>query len=449
MHRRQLISALALFALAGSLPIVNAIGKQTVQVIIIGAGMAGLSAGRFLRSQGIQPLILEARPRLGGRIWTDRSLGTPIDLGAGWIHTPDGNPISALARQAGAKTFVTDDQSVIMFDSKGKRMADALVTAHDRQYTELLERIETLVEDLPRDIAFQEAIRRINPQILQNSAMQYRLSSYLEFTTGGTIDTLSAKSWNSDGEFAGADVILPNGYDAIVNLLAQGLTIQTGQVVQKVNYDQAKVRVTTNRGEFTADRVIVTVPLGVLQHKSISWQPALPPTLTKSIDRVGMGIVNKVALLFPTAFWDTTVQYFGFYSPVMGKYNYFLNTRTFSSANALITFALGNYGAQIESQSLRQIQGEVMSHLQLMFGSRIPQPSQMLVTKWGSDPFSRGAYSYAKVGVTNQDFQNLGAVVNDRLFFAGEHTHPTYRASVHGAYLSGQRSAQQVIDSLG
>lgn len=456
MQRRQLIYYLSLLALTSAV-VGTGIPKQapqpdatiSSQVIIIGAGMAGLSAGRFLQSQGIQPLILEARSRLGGRIWTDRSLGIPLDLGAAWIHTPDGNPISDLDNQVGAKTFETDEESLVTFDLQGRKLSDEVVTALETEYTDLLGQIETLLTNIPGDISIREAIGRINPQFLQNPAMQYHLSSSLEFTTGGAIDRLSARSWNSDREFTGADVILPNGYDQLVNWLAEGLNIQTGQVVQKVIYDRPTVQITTNQGQFTAEQVIITVPLGVLKQKSIDWQPALPENFTRSIDKVGMGVVNKVALLFPRAFWDREVQYYGFHSPVMGKYNFFLSALPFSGVNALVTFALGNYGAVLERQSPAQVQAEVMEHLKLMFGRSIPEPTQMLSTRWGSDPFSRGAYSYPQAGVTNQDFQALGAVVNDQLFFAGEHTHPDYRASVHGAYLSGQRAAQQVLDSLG
>lgn len=447
--RRHVIQWLGLLTLSTAAGMVIAQQSSPVKVVIIGAGVAGLSAAQFLKSQGIDALVLEGRNRIGGRIWTDRSFGIPMDMGASWIHGPDGkNPITPLARQAQAKTFTTNDDSLLYWNHQGKQVSDGQFAQDERAYAQLLEQIEKLAERLPTDITVAEAIRRINPQHLHNLAMQYRLTAYMEFDAGGPIEKLSAQYWNADEQFPGQDVLFPNGYDAVTNLLSQGLSIKTNHIVRSIVYAHRQVTVKTNQGDFAADRVIITLPLGVLKSGNVSFIPSLPKEMTRLIAKMEMGMVNKVALLFPRVFWDANKQYFGYESAIKGKYPYFLNARTFTAAPVLITFALGNYGLTMEQHSNQQIANDVMEHLRLMFGNHIPKPTQILVSRWTADPFALGAYSYPVVGVTNEDFTKLGQPVAGTLYFAGEHTQANYRATVHGAYLSGQRAAKQLLASL-
>ncbi|MEN9272309.1 MAG: FAD-dependent oxidoreductase, partial [Gloeomargarita sp. DG_1_5_bins_55] len=442
--RRQVISLLGWLTLSAAAGIVlrQKSSSSSAQVIVIGAGIAGLAAAQLLKSQGIDALVLEGRHRIGGRIWTDRSLGMPMDMGASWIHGPDGNnPITPLAHQARAQTFMTDENNLLYWDHRGNRVGEAQFAQDERAYEQLLEQIEKLAEQLPTDITIEQAIRRINPQQLQNLAMQYRLTAYMEFDTGGPIEKLSARYWQADENFPGNDVLFPAGYDAITNRLSRGLNIKTNHIVRRIEYAEHRVRITTDQGDFTAARALIALPLGVLKSGKVQFHPPLPDEMTRTLQKMAVGTVNKVALLFPSLFWDETTQYFGYESTVKGQYPYFLNARTFSPTPALITFGLGNYGLTMEQQTDPQIVSDVMAHLRIMFGKHIPNPTQVLVSRWTSDPFAGGAYSYAAVGVTNDDFTKLGQTVAGTLFFAGEHTHAKYRATVHGAYLSGQRAA--------
>lgn len=166
--------------------------------------------------------------------------------------------------------------------------------------------------------------------------------------------------------------------------------------------------------------------------------------MRRSMANLKMGPVNKVVLQFPRPFWDQTQQYFGYAHPEKGKYSYFLNARTFSDAPMLMTFGLGRAGLALEQQTEEAIASESMSVLRTLFGPNIPEVERLLVSRWTADPLSRGSYSYAAVGATPDDFTTLGRPAHGVLFFAGEHTHPTYRGTVHGAYLSGQRAAAQL-----
>ncbi|MFQ3581480.1 FAD-dependent oxidoreductase [Chloracidobacterium validum] len=418
------------------------------KVVVIGAGMAGLAAGRALADAGVEVKVLEARDYIGGRIHTDRSLGFPFDLGAAWIHGPEGNPITELATKAKGRMFVTDDESVLMYDSRGQVVDGPSMTKGERRYRDLVKRLEADAPKQTRDESVALALRRIAPEALADPLMRYFLSAYMEFDSGGSIERLSAAEWQNDEKYPGKDVLMIDGYDAVTNWLAQGLDIQTETIVASIAYDDEHVSVTDTHGEtYEADAAIVTLPLGVLQSGGVTFSPGLPARKREAIARVRVGVVNKVCLVFGQPHWDVKTQYFGFQSSVMGKYNYFLNTRTFCDVNALVTFAFDSYGRTFEQQSDAQITDDVMATLRTMFGD-VPAPERVLVTRWGSDAFARGAYSFASVGATRQDFESLAAPVGKRLRFAGEHTSAAYRGTVHGAYLSGLREATRIKQLL-
>lgn len=439
-------STLASCSQARSPQIQAAASDGTADVIIVGAGMAGLTAARQLQAAGLEVLVLEGRDRLGGRIWTDRSLGVPMDMGASWIHGPDGeNPITPLAKAVGARLFVTDDDSVILYDTEGKAISDRDLVASEGEYEWLLHRVAAYGERQDRDLNLAAAIQRVDANALNNPLLRYHLTSFLEFDAGGPLDQLSTWYWDQDEAFPGTDVLFPDGYDAVIDYLARDLPIYLQQGVEAISYDQSGVTISTNQGEFSADAAVITLPLGVLQAGTVRFDPGLPNGMRQAMGRLKMGMINKVVLTYPRAFWDETLQYFGYTDPDRGKYSYFLNARTFSPAHALMTFGLGNYGLKMESQGDEAIAADVQQTLKRIFGGNIPEPEQVLVSRWTADPWAQGAYSYAAVGSRPADFNALGASVRDVLFFAGEHTIAKYRGTVHGAYLSGERAAKELL----
>jgi monoamine oxidase len=158
-----------------------------------------------------------------------------------------------------------------------------------------------------------------------------------------------------------------------------------------------------------------------------------------------MGQINKVFMIFDKAFWPTDTQYFGWQSPVRGRFNYFMNYRTFSDFNCLVTFGLGQQGAYVESLTEAQLIQEITPILRTVFGSSATTPRRAIRTGWNSDPFSLGAYSFAAVNASSQDHVTLAKPSSSRLLHAGEHTHELYRATVHGAFLTGEREARRII----
>ena len=167
-----------------------------------------------------------------------------------------------------------------------------------------------------------------------------------------------------------------------------------------------------------------------------------------AINNTNIGNVNKFLLVWNTPFWDTKLQYIGYTPDIKGKFNYFLNIKKFTPSNGLMTFAFGDYANLTESMSDSQIISEIMLHLKGIYGNGIPNPSNFLRTKWGQNINSYGTYSYATNNSTSADFDTLANAVDNKVFFAGEHTERDYRGTVHGAYLSGIREADKIINLL-
>lgn len=440
MRRREFLRALLATALAASVPLR---AQEASRVVVVGAGVAGLSAARVLAREGFRVTVLEGRQRVGGRVWTDRSLGMPIELGAGWIHGPKGNPITALAREIGAATFATLDSSTTLFAADGKKLSLAESDAE-------LDRINAMLEKFARgsaDISVLEAIQRQAPEMLKNPIARYELGSDTEFDYGAPLDKLSALYMDGGDDHYGDDVILPGGYDQIPKYLARGLNIKLGHKVSQIELSRDECRVTTAQGVFPADYVVLAVPLGVLKKGVIRFQPALPQRLVDSVRKIGMGLVNRVSLLFDRPFWDPKVQFYGFQTREMGQYPFHVNARTYGSKNVLTTFALGSYALEHERLSNAEIQARVLDVLKIGFGSKLPRPTKVLTTRWSQDPFTFGSYSYGALGSTFEDYKQFTHPVNDQLYFAGEHTISKYRATVHGAYLSGKRAAKQIMEA--
>ena len=419
---------------------INPIGKT---VLIIGAGIAGLAAAKKLKDKGFTVIVIESQEKIGGRLRTDRSLGIAFDEGASWIHGPNGNPITKLASQAGANTYLTDDDNLAVFDNNGTAYSETFL---DSQYTEFENALNAVLDAGTKQQSFQTIFNSLYPTQANNRLWKYMLSAYLEFDTGGDISKLSSKHFYDDEAFRGKDVIVTNGYDKVANLLGQGLDIRLNSRVTEINYTATKSLVKVNGNSIEADYVIVSVPLGVLKNNSISFQPSLPALKLSAIQNIQMGNVNKFLFIWNTPFWDTNIQYIGYTPDTKGKFNYFMNMMKFlPTINGLMTFAFGDYATVTETMTDDQINSEVMAQLKTIYGNSIPNPTTMLRTKWGQNINTFGAYSFATNGTTSADFDTMATEINNKLFFAGEHTERDYRGTVHGAYLSGIREADKII----
>ena len=417
-------------------------GPMQADVIVIGAGMAGLAAASQLAASGKSVIIVEGRERIGGRMWTDHALSMPLDMGASWIHGIKDNPLSALADRFGAKRVVTDYESIARYDFDGRALSEAESRNVDQSFETLMNKVYALQENLDTDISLQAAIDRS----LKNRprALEYAINTEIEHDYGADVSDLSLFEWDQDGEFFGDDVLFPNGYEQLVNGLAQGLDIRTATPVTQIDYADKTVRVLTERGAFRCQQAIVTLPLGVLQRGSVTFSPALPAQKQRAISRLKMGLLNKLYLKFPSVFWEDDVHLLGYISESKGQWCEWYNMHKYTGQPVLLGFNAGTYGAQIETQPDGAIVAGAMSVLRRIYGTKVPAPEGYSITRWMSDPFSFGSYSHIPPGASGADYVTLSRPVAQRLFFAGEATHRAYPGTVHGAYLSGLRAADEI-----
>jgi monoamine oxidase len=423
------------------------------KVLVVGAGIAGLAAARELRARGFGLTVLEARARLGGRIWTDRSLGRPIDLGASWIHGVLGNPLTGLAREFGITTSPTDFGDVTLYDAGGRPLPAGHAAAYRDERNRLFDDLQVYAESIDTDVSLAVGIQAILERRGLSAKEQQRFDwfvpGFIEADNAADVEDLSLFYSYEDERFGGEDRLILDGYHQFIQAFAQGLDIRLEHPVTRIDYSSANVKVETDQATFEADAVIVTVPLGVLKAGSIRFVPPLPERKQQAIERLGMGVLDKIVLQFPMApaDWPIETELIGYVSQTRREFPTFLNLYHHNQATILVGFVAGSFARAMEKQPDGDIIARVVGILRSIYGDTLPGPARAVITRWASDPFALGSYSYVPVGASGDDYQALERPVADRLFFAGEATIRPHPATVHGALLSGLREAER-IDNL-
>jgi len=415
------------------------------RIVIVGAGAAALAAADELQIRGFgNVVLLEARDRVGGRIWTSSiGDGIPVELGATWIHGVRGNPISDIVEANGIATAETDYDNAVLYDHDG-RPAEPIDPALWGQYMALA--YETPDASLADVFERFAATRGLSDD--ERRLWLHSLASMFSHEFGADISDLSILSYDGPSTFRGGDVVFPQGYSQIVDVLAAGRDIRLDHPVAGIDHSGPTVVVTTESGDrFEADRVVVTVPLGVLKASAISFVPALPPAMRDAIAALDMGILNRTVLLFDEPFWDRDTEWIGYAGERPGQWSETLNLYPYLARPVLAMFNPGSFGAETEQYSDAELTSRAVEALKAVFGD-VPEPVDAVSTRWGSDPWSWGSYSYLPVGVEFDIYRDMARPVGDRLFFAGEATHSRFPSTVHGALLSGRRAARQITGLL-
>jgi monoamine oxidase len=383
-----------------------------VRVIVVGAGIAGLAAARRLADEGVDVVVLEARDRIGGRIWTDRSLGRPIDLGAMWLEGTRGNPLAAIARRTRR------------FDYRLELYQDGVRLDADR--------IERLAARRIRDVR-SRSVRRDRPLAQAFPSLDPAVAWAVDWEVGSDdaedLDRLSLRGYVAEDEtygFRGPSRVFRDGFASIAERLARGLDLRLGHVVRRVSPEGVD--------GLRADRTIVTLPLGVLKAGDVRFDPPLPRRKREAIRRLGVGAADKVALRFRRPFWDD--------AEIIGCVG-----ATFPAwiplGDVLVLWCHGDRARAMERRPMREVVARAMADVRRIYPSA-PDPVGATRSRWGLDPFSRGAWSHLPLGATFDDFDALAEAVGP-LHFAGEATSRGNFSSANGAYLSGLRAAGEVI----
>lgn len=416
------------------------------KVVVVGAGISGLAAAKALANQGAEVVVVEARDRIGGRLYTDWSMGPPFEVGAGWIHGPeDANPSKQLADAVNAQYVTTEDDNLVVFNEEGYEIPWDDIEEINEDWYRALSRVDSELELNDRR-SLERAIRDLAPSALSDPGVRWALSAYTEFSKGAPIENLSAVYHDDDEVFDLPDVVVTTGYDELLKPIAEGLDIRLSTPVSGIAYGDDGATVTTSAGELSADYVICSVPLGVLKANKIAFAPPLPDDHRDNIDKLGFGSVTKIAFKFPEAFWDTETQYFGIMTEPKGRWNYWLSYRTFTDENILLGLSVGAYSPVADKMSDEEMTADALDVLRHVWEDAVPEPTQVLTTHWAVDPYSFGAYAYPTPGARPSQFDDMAEPVAGRIFLCGEHTIFDYAGTTHGAYMTGLRSAELVVE---
>lgn len=424
--------------------------KNSVYAIVIGAGVAGLSAARTLQKAGKSVIVLESRDRIGGRLWTDRKWeDTPMDMGAGWIEGIEENPVAEFAKKNKIKMTLSDDDNVVLYDLHGEEVSDEEFDALDDDYDKMMDAIDEKREKLKEDVSLGSLIEDYMDEMdfsdKERMKMRFYVSNTIESDYAADCSELSGKYWDSDDGFDGEDVIFLNGFDEVAQNLARNLDIRLEHIVEKISYDEGGVTVETDQGKFTGEIAVVTLPLGVLKKGTVEFEPSLPKRKQKAIDNLNMGVLDRLYLKFPKAFWSKEPELIHHYAKEKKDDLDIMNFYHFTDKPILLFFTSGNDALEKEAFSDKEIIKHAMKSLQKIYGKDIPEPIDYLRKSWGEDKFVYGSYSYIPVGASGDDHDILAESVDDVLFFAGEATTSDYSGTIVGAFISGQDAAEEIL----
>ncbi|CAF0964816.1 unnamed protein product [Rotaria sordida] len=326
----------------------------------------------------------------------------------------------------------------------------------EAQAGQLKEQIRLAEDNPPPRLYLSVADRRILDWHMAN----------LEFANAAPLNCLSLKYWDQDDEyeFTGCHLTVRNGYSILPLALCENQNIRLKRIVKKISYNKTGIEVSVENGEdaknemietYRAEAVLITVPLGVLKENVIIFDPPLPEDKQSAIDRVGFGNLNKVVLCFDKIFWDANHTLFAHVNASTSSRGELFLFWCFTKPPVLIALVAGDAANVVECATDDVIIGRTLVVLRNIFGSvTVPSPKESLVTRWKSDPFARGSYSYVAVGATGDDYDTLARPIQcpgdkiSRVYFAGEHTNRNYPATVHGSLLSGLREARRIADAF-
>lgn len=442
--------------------------SRKIDVIVIGAGVAGLAAAGELAVRGLTVSILEARERIGGRVFTERDpkLDFPIELGAEFIHgrSPE---IWRPLKKAKAEIMEVDGDDWCAFDRGLKKC----------NFFPQVEAILEKMDDSRPDESFADFLSRGFPNKgdAATEAAKKRASSYVSGFNAADPALVSVhwlvKEMRAEEKIEGdRSFRSANGYADLIGLLRQqieerGVRVHPGTMVHRVKWRSGRVSVATKsaRGtkDFVADRVLVTVPLGVLQAPSdavgfIEFSPSLSREKLEALHKLEMGKVVRIVLTFRERFWKKISpagrgkKNLGDMSFLLGEDDWFPTWwTTMPEKRPVITgWAPFRCAERLSGQNPDFVVQKGLQTLSKFLGVGIRELQDLLEQSyfhdWQSDPFSRGAYSYQKVGA-NGAAETLAASVDNTLFFAGEATDSANTGTVHGAIASGRRAAREIL----
>ncbi len=432
--------------------------NESFDVIVVGAGIAGLEAARSLSSRKINVLVVEARKRVGGRIytWHDKHSPIPIELGAEFVHGRPENTWQALTRANVHPSRVPDRQFV--FENGRIEGAKDLWSKLDSVFSRMR-------QERHRDRSFHDFLRRhasdVDPRLRALS------TQFVEGFNAARADRISVKALlraedSPDAVDVSQSFRLFAGYDALPKWMCAQLdpefaSVRLGMAVRSIRWRRGKVEVASATKKWQAARAVITLPLGVLKlparhPQAVVFAPSIKEKLD-AIERLEMGPVIRIILRFKERFWarDRRLAKMSFLHSLETPLRTWW-APTPSDAPLLTGWAGGAQAEPFAGRSSQHVFNAALDSLAVIFGKSRRDIARLVEDHyfhdWQSDPYSFGAYSYVPVGGLNAA-QRLARPLQRTLYFAGEATDTSGNTgTVNGAMATGSRAAEEILRDL-
>jgi monoamine oxidase len=428
ISRRGFLAGAATFGIAG-----RAFAAAEFDVAIVGAGAAGLAAAKELRKAGRSFVVLEARSRIGGRAYTDDTLGIPFDAGAQYIHWAERNPWKKIADELKVPLEEDTSSGIPVVFANGVRMPDDERARRRSAFSRIWQALEAGVS---ADRSFADAVKGASPEIVGAAG------GITQFALGEDPERVSIADY--DQLWAGDDYLVPGGYGALVTRWGADVPVRLSTPVSAIRWGGRGVVLETAAGSLTAGAAIVTAPIGVLKTGGIRFTPELPAPLQDAFDGLGMGAYTKLALKIDRARVEPleTTDYIELVDSSAVSFEFWPFGRDLClvmlGGDHARKLCEAGEGAAIDFATAR-LSGMVGGHIrQAIGGGRL--------AAWWTDPYARGSYSVARPGRVAAR-QALRQPVGGKVFLAGEASAGGGAMTVGGATLEGQRVARAVLDA--
>ena len=390
-RRRFLTAATALPLMSPSFSALAALPANP-DVVVVGAGIAGITAARTLRQAGVEVAVLEARNRIGGRAYTEsKTFGVPYDHGCAWLHSANVNPLTKLVKDAGFEIEDEEDTDTWLYldgeeatDDQYESLEDAyesLSGAIDRAYDE--------DEQSGQDMSLTE----LRPPPNRFDRMAHEMFGPLE--AGEDPENLSAVDIFSQVG-TGVEWMVPDGMAAAIFKALGPVPVQLSTTVKKIKWGDPEIAVETNQGTLRAKAVIITVPTEIIADGTIAFEPALPDWKLDAYRNVPMGVLDKITTQFSrNVFEDAELTTLYEQTGADGHvWDHLL--RPFGH-NLVVTFIGGQFARDLTREGDEAAFDLALDSLTEVFGSDIRKTFvKGHFTKWDADPLARGAYSFVR-----------------------------------------------------